>query len=62
MNNDLEYVAHTQMQKMKEHIAELQAEVAHWKRKYRDMHNLGTQAMSRVHELEKEKQRKYNEE
>ena len=27
------------------------------KRKYKNMHNLATQAMSRVHELEKEKNR-----
>jgi hypothetical protein len=32
---------------------ELSDEVEHWKRKYIDMHNLATQAMSRVHELEK---------
>lgn len=31
-----------------------QAEIEEWKRKYKDMHNLATQAMSRVHELEKE--------
>lgn len=30
-----------------------QAEIETWKRKYNDMHNLATQAMSRVHELEK---------
>jgi len=34
-------------------IRQQQAEIEEWKRKYRDMHNLATQAMSRVHELEK---------
>ena len=34
-------------------IRQQQAEIKEWKRKYRDMHNLATQAMSRVHELEK---------
>jgi hypothetical protein len=32
-----------------------QAEIEEWKRKYKDMHNLATQAMSRVHELKKAK-------
>jgi uncharacterized protein involved in exopolysaccharide biosynthesis len=56
MENDLEYLKHQQMQKMQEHIAELQAQVEHWKRKYRDMHNNATHAMCRLHELEKERQ------
>jgi len=30
-----------------------QAEIEEWKRKYKDMHNLATQAMSKVHEIEK---------
>ena len=34
-------------------LRQQQAEIEEWKRKYRDMHNLATQAMSRVHELEK---------
>ena len=38
---------------MAEKIKEQQAEIAEWKRKHMDMHNLATQAMSRVHELEK---------
>ena len=35
-------------------IKQQQIEIEEWKRKYKDMHNLATQAMSRVHELEKE--------
>ena len=34
-------------------LRQQQAETEKWKRKYKDMHNLATQAMSRVHELEK---------
>jgi hypothetical protein len=34
-------------------LRQQQAKIEEWKRKYKDMHNLGTQAMSRVHELEK---------
>ena len=34
-------------------LRQQQAEIEEWKRKYKDMHNLATQAMSRVHELEK---------
>ena len=30
-----------------------QAEIEEWKRKYKDMHSLATQAMSQVHEFEK---------
>jgi len=30
-----------------------QSEIEEWKRQYKDMHNLATQVMSRVHELEK---------
>ena len=33
-------------------------EIEEWKRKYKDMHNLATQAMSKVHQLEKEAQEK----
>ena len=36
-------------------LRQQQAEIEEWKRKYKDMHNLATQAMSRVHELEKAK-------
>jgi len=34
-------------------LRQQQAEIEEWKRKYKDMHNLATQAMSRVHQLEK---------
>lgn len=34
-------------------LRQQQTEIEEWKRKYKDMHNLATQAMSRVHELEK---------
>jgi hypothetical protein len=34
-------------------IKQQQIDIENWKRKYKDMHNLATQAMSRVHELEK---------
>jgi hypothetical protein len=34
-------------------LRQQQAEIEEWKRKYKDMHNLATQGMSRVHELEK---------
>jgi len=34
-------------------LRQQQAEIEALKRKYKDMHNLATQAMSRVHELEK---------
>ena len=37
-------------------LRQQQAEIEEWKRKYKDMHNLATQAMSRNHQLEKEKQ------
>ena len=37
-------------------LRQQQAEIEEWKRKYKDMHNLATQAMSRVHELEKAQQ------
>ena len=36
-------------------LRQQQAEIEEWRRKYKDMHNLATQAMSRVHELEKAK-------
>jgi len=36
-------------------LRQQQAEIEEWKRKYKDMHNLATQAMSRVHQLEKAK-------
>jgi len=32
----------------------MREEIEEWKRKYKDMHNLATQAMSKVHQLEKE--------
>jgi len=39
-----------------ESIVKQQAlDIEEWKRKYKDMHNLATQAMSRVHQLEKAK-------
>ena len=42
-----------------ESIVKQQAlEIEEWKRKYKDMHNLATQAMSKVHQLEKEAQEK----
>jgi len=34
-------------------LKQQQTEIEEWKRKYKDMHNLATQCMSRVHELEK---------
>ena len=34
----------------------MRKEIEEWKRKYKDMHNLATQAMSKVHQLEKEAQ------
>ena len=36
----------------------MRKEIEEWKRKYKDMHNLATQAMSKVHQLEKEAQDK----
>jgi len=36
----------------------MREEIEEWKRKYKDMHNLATQAMSKVHQLEKEAQEK----
>ena len=36
----------------------MRKEIEEWKRKYKDMHNLATQAMSKVHQLEKEAQEK----
>ena len=39
-------------------LRQQQAEIEEWKRKYKDMHNLATQTMSRVHQLEKEAQEK----
>jgi len=36
-------------------LRQQQAEIEEWKRKYKDMHNLATQTMSRVHQLEKAK-------
>jgi len=42
-----------------ESIVKQQAlDIEEWKRKYKDMHNLATQAMSKVHQLEKEAQEK----
>lgn len=37
-------------------IKKQELQIEEWKRKYKDMHNLATQAMSRVHELEKAQQ------
>jgi ABC-type lipoprotein release transport system permease subunit len=37
-------------------LRQQEAEIEEWKRKYKDMHNLATQAMSRNHQLEKEAQ------
>lgn len=37
-------------------IKQQEVQIEEWKRKYKDMHNLATQAMSRVHELEKAQQ------
>ena len=34
----------------------MRKEIEEWTRKYKDMHNLATQAMSKVHQLEKEAQ------
>ena len=34
-------------------LRQQQAEIEEWKRKYKDMHSLATQAMSQVHEFEK---------
>jgi hypothetical protein len=39
-------------------LRQQQAEIEEWKRKYKDMHNLATKAMSRNHQLEKEAQEK----
>jgi len=39
-------------------LRQQQSEIEEWKRKYKDMHNLATQAMSKVHQLEKEAQEK----
>ena len=39
-------------------LRQQQAEIEAWKRKYKDMHSLATQAMSRNHQLEKEAQKK----
>jgi len=39
-------------------LRQQQAKIEEWKRKYKDMHNLATQAMSKVHQLEKEAQEK----
>jgi hypothetical protein len=39
-------------------LRQQQAEIEEWKRKYKDMHNLATQAMSRNHQLEKKEQEK----
>ena len=36
----------------------MRKEIEEWKRKYKDMHNLATQAISRNHQLEKEAQEK----
>ena len=36
----------------------MREEIEEWKRKYKDMHNLATQAMSKVHQLEKKAQEK----
>ena len=47
----------TQMFEASAMIRRLVDELDTTKRKYKNMHNLATQAMSRVHELEKEKNR-----
>ena len=39
-------------------LRQQQEEIEKWKRMYKDMHNLATQAMSRNHQLEKEEQEK----
>jgi len=48
-----EYSGFEQMEDAATLLRQQQAEIEEWKRKYKDMHNLATQAMSRVHELEK---------
>jgi len=44
-----------ELEKAASFIRQQQAEIEEWKRKYKDMHNLATQTMSRVHQLEKAK-------
>ena len=43
------------IQKAATMLRQQQSEIEEWKRKYKDMHNLATQTMSRVHQLEKAK-------
>ena len=40
-------------------IKRLEDELEQMKRKYKDMHNLATQAMSQIHQWEKDKQKEY---
>ena len=40
-------------------IKSLEEELAQTKRKYKNMHNLATQAMSQIHQWEKDKQKEY---
>ena len=47
------YIGTVTMEDVATMLRQQQAEIEKWKRKYKDMHNLATQAMSRVHELEK---------
>ena len=49
----MEYDCDKYMEQAATMLRQQQAEIEEWKRKYKDMHNLATQAMSRVHELEK---------
>ena len=44
-----------QLEQASQMIRRLVEELEQTKRKYKDMHNLATQAMSRVHQLEKER-------
>lgn len=55
IEKNTDYWADKHSELIKEHRQQ-QAEIEEWKRKYKDMHNLATQAMSRVHELEKAQQ------
>jgi hypothetical protein len=41
-------------------IHDLLEELEHTKQKYKSMHNLATQSMSQVHQLEKDKNKEYN--
>ena len=52
--NDL-YTQHIPVDEIAFTIRRLVEELEQTKRKYKNMHNLATQAMSRVHQLEKER-------